>query len=77
MEDFTKTLLKIWSKETAYNQDWDISNPAKNQCAPTSLLARNIFGGEIAKYEIFLSGKQIGTHYLNIIDGRNLDFTKS
>lgn len=47
---FKKKLRKAWCKETAYHKDahnWSLENPALGQCAISSLLFNEYFGGEI------------------------------
>jgi len=62
-----RTLLKLWSADTSSpSESWSQDIPAKNHCSITSLIVNDYFGGEI------LTTKTIGgTHFYNLIDGKN------
>ncbi|MDD3006485.1 MAG: hypothetical protein PHX30_02805 [Candidatus Pacebacteria bacterium] len=73
-----KALLKSWSRETSYySAEWNESNPALGQCAITALIVNDYFGGDIVWSEAILSNKQKISHYFNIIDGKEVDLTRS
>jgi len=66
-------LLQSWSRNTSYPKakgKWNQNNPALGQCAVTSLVVQDIFGGRIIYNKDF-------HHYWNILrDGTVLDLTK-
>lgn len=69
-----KELFKrIWSTDTCYpgsKDEWSVENPSLGQCAVTSLLINEIFGGKI------LFNKEYH-HYWNLLeDGSEIDLTK-
>lgn len=72
INQFSILISNVWSLETAYNREWDSANPALGQCAVTSLLFQDYFGGEI--YEIKVNGI---SHYFNVLDDKIYDITSS
>lgn len=60
---------RCWSQDTIPD-GFDPANPARNQCAVTSLAVQHYFGGGICK-----SKTQGGTHFYNLIGGRYWDLT--
>ena len=69
-EIFAEALKAAWSAKSS--PSWTIGNPAKGQCSVTSLVAQDIFGGEILTTQT-----KGGTHFYNVIDGKRHDFTIS
>ena len=73
-ELFTKLLLS-YSIDTTYplcKNDYNYdTNPTYGQCAITSLIVQDIFGGTIHKTKV--NGI---THYFNIVDNHYIDLTK-
>lgn len=72
-----KALQNSWSKETSYcPNEWNESNPSIGQCATTALIVNDYLGGEIVWAEVILpDGKKI-SHFFNLVDGEEIDFTK-
>ena len=69
LDKFFGVLLKSWVKrDEKYDFDED---PAHNQCTVTAMVAYDYFGGEM----LALAMPGGGTHYLNLIDNRLVDFT--
>ena len=73
---FALLLASGWSQETVApgmraNYDHD-NDPTAGQCTITSLLAQDIFGGEL----VCIKFKTGGTHYLNRINGEIVDLTR-
>jgi hypothetical protein len=67
---------KIWSAETSASpSDWTAENPSWGQCAVTALLVQDILGGEIVWAEAELADGRKISHYKNLVDGREIDFT--
>jgi hypothetical protein len=77
--DLMYTLLEnSWCRETSHTPDkWSESNPACGQCAVTSLVMQDIFGGEIIKNRVTLTDGTITTHYTNKIGNIDLDYTST
>ena len=72
IEDLKVQLLKVYCIDTVnnkYKENWDKSNPTYGQCAVTSILVQELFGGDIYKFEQ-------EDHYYNLIEGRVVDLTK-
>ena len=72
------TALKhSWSAETAYDTtDWSPQNPARGQCAVSSLVVQDYLGGELVRFASEFDGRK-EKHYANIIEGALLDVTRS
>ena len=68
-------LFSSYQKDTAYSscaEEWSHNNPTRGQCAITSMLVYELFGGEIQRgYNM----KEKEWHYWNVIDGIVYDFT--
>jgi hypothetical protein len=64
---------KSWSKATTYPEtknNWSPKNPASGQCAVTSLVINDLYGGKIAY-------NKAHRHYWNILaDGSEVDLTR-
>ena len=63
-----RVLRKAWSLSTS--SLWTADNPAAGQCSVTSLLIRELFGGDLLKTPL-----PAGDHFYNRIDGARYDFT--
>lgn len=61
-------LRKAWSLSTS--SQWTANNPAAGQCNVTSLLVRELFGGDLLKTLL-----PAGDHFYNRIGGKRYDFT--
>lgn len=73
LEELTKIIKKAWSKETCYKglrEEWTKENPSLGQCAITSLIVNDMFGGKIMRCMT-----QQGSHYYNIINNEIIDLT--
>ena len=79
IEQFKELLPSICDSETAPNsKDWTPENHLWGHCAVVSLVAQNLFGGELLYASLkdteFTAGR---SHYWNRLpDGREEDFTK-
>lgn len=64
---------KSWSRKTSYpktRDQWSPENPAFGQCAVTSLIVQDLFGGKLVYNKDY-------HHYWNILDdGTTIDLTK-
>lgn len=67
---FGEALKTAWSIRSS--NSWTAANPAKGQCSVTSLVAQDLFGGDIVT-----TRTKGGTHFYNVIDGQRYDFTIS
>jgi len=76
---FNKIIPKICNKNTSSNpKDWSENNPTQGHCAVVSLLAQEIFGGDIVRVSLLGTPyKKMRSHYFNIINGKEHDFTSS
>ena len=80
-ERFKQLLPLICDKETTSDPDnWTPENPLWGHCAIVSLVAQNLFGGELLRGSLMeVSGfEHMRSHYWNkLADGSIEDFTKS
>ncbi|MDD2693434.1 MAG: hypothetical protein PHY14_00705 [Candidatus Gracilibacteria bacterium] len=76
--ELEKALKKSWSKETSYcPAEWSESNSSFGQCAITALVVNDYFGGEIVWTEASLPNGQKVSHFFNLINGKEVDLTRS
>lgn len=77
-EHFLKTIKEIVQADTSFDAaGWSKENPLWGHCAVVSLLAQEIFGGDIVKGSLLENPKYsyIRSHIWNRIDGKDVDFT--
>ena len=68
-------LEQCWSNKTAYpscQEEWEADDPSYGQCAITSTLVYDMFGGTIHKIKVDGGG----THYFNKLNGKYVDLTR-
>jgi hypothetical protein len=67
-----------WGRDTSDDPDeWSEANPARGQCAVTSLLVRELLGGDILIANVVRNGKRIERHAWNrLASGLTLDLTR-
>lgn len=73
IKNLKQTLKNIWSKETcspSLKDNWNKNNPSIGQCAITSLLVNDLYGGKIMRCMI-----DCGSHYYNLINNKIIDLT--
>lgn len=73
MEKLLLILNKSWSSDTCVpscKNEWTKENPSFGQCAITSLIINDIFGGKIMR--CMCNGS---SHYYNYLDGKIVDLT--
>lgn len=72
-EELKQLFLLSWKQETCskgLKSEWTQENPALGQCAITSLIVNDFFGGKIMRC---MSSR--GSHYYNLIDDEVIDLT--
>jgi hypothetical protein len=75
--DLRQRLRQAWSAATTSDpQNWRADNPAWGQCAVTACVVQDELGGEIVWAEAGLPDGQKISHYFNLIDGEEVDFTR-
>lgn len=78
---FQKIIDSIASRDTsAHPDDWEKENPLLGHCTVVSILAQDVFGGDIMRVALHkVPGfENIKWHSWNKLeDGQELDFTKS
>lgn len=72
LNQFIVLINNIWCQKTSDYHNCDESNPSSGQCAVTSLLFHDYFGGEI--YIIKVGGI---SHFFNVLDDEIYDITHS
>ena len=70
-------LTNCWSAETAHEgSGWTPKNPARGQCAISSLLVQDLLGGELVRFEVEYRGTH-EKHFANVSNGALIDVTRS
>ena len=77
--DFKKLIPKVCKANTSkYPEDWISENPTQGHCAIVSVLAQDLFGGDIVRVPLLGTPYEVmKSHYFNIINGKEYDFTLS
>jgi len=73
IEELKELLTLSWSYETCspgLKKEWNKDNPSLGQCAITSLIVNDFFGGKIMRCMT-----TSGSHYYNLIDNKIVDLT--
>ena len=82
IDQLLPALRRSWSRETSAGATlWTPENPAWGQCAVTSLVVQDYFGGDIVwavatPPEEIEPGVKDYSHYFNLIGGKELDLTR-
>lgn len=74
LNELYAVLRKCWRADTAYpncQSTWRSADPSYGQCAITSALVYDMFGGSIHRIAL----KNGGSHYINQINGKWVDLT--
>lgn len=73
----SRLLKESWCRETAFESaEWSEINPARGQCAISSLIVQDFLGGELVRFVV--EGPSIAEkHYVNLINGVLIDTTHS
>lgn len=78
-EEFAEKIVTLCGPETtAHPEEWLPSNPFLGHCTVVSLLAQDLFGGEIMRtnLKIVPGFKEFSWHSWNLLpDGKEIDFT--
>lgn len=77
---FINILASIGSRDTSADPDnWSDNNPLWGHCAVVSLLAQDVFGGEIYRGSLKHVPKYayLSSHFWNKIGNKMFDFTQS
>lgn len=81
VKELERLLRKCWSKETSADPDgWTPENPAWGQCAVTSLVVQDFFGGDLMRgsLENVKNFEFMKSHYWNRIPNRKrIDLSRS
>lgn len=73
LNQLEELLSRSWNKDTCspgLKDKWNDNNPSLGQCAITSLVVNDFFGGKIMRCMT-----SSGSHYYNLIDDRIVDLT--
>lgn len=73
-----EALEKSWSPESRYQEiAWDSGNPARGQCAVSSLVVQDYLGGDLKRFSVIVEGKE-EKHFVNLLpNGEIIDATRS
>ena len=80
LESFEKALPSICDRQTSADPDgWTEGNPLWGHCAVASLLAQDMFGGELLRASLVSTPfAQMRSHYWNRLpDSREKDFSRA
>src|SRR5690606_36461792 len=70
-------LRLCWDGDSAFGkEDWSVENPARGQCAVSSLVIQDYLGGEIVRFAVEFSGVK-EKHFANVVAGVVIDATFS
>lgn len=70
-------IAHAWSAETSASNEWSKENKALGQCAVTACIVQDLFGGDIVNTTATLPDGSIDSHYYNVIEGAEIDLTRS
>ena len=78
-ELFQIVIAGIAKRETSADPvNWTVSNPLSGHCAIVSLLAQDIYGGEILRASLEgTEWKRMRSHYWNKLPSGEIDFTEA
>jgi hypothetical protein len=77
LEELAQILEKAWDASTTSDPDnWSCNNRAWGQCAVTSLIVNDYFGGNIVWAEASLPDGRRISHYFNSIEAKAIDLTR-
>jgi hypothetical protein len=78
LAEIEATIRAAWGRDTSDDPDeWSEENPSRGQCAVTSLLVRELLGGDIVIANVVRDGKRIERHAWNrLASGITLDLTR-
>ncbi len=77
-EEFLEKIKEVGSADTSFDsKGWNKENPLWGHCAVVSLLAQELFGGELVKGDLdeYPKYSHLKSHIWNRIDGVDIDFT--
>jgi hypothetical protein len=78
-EEFSHKVRQVASQETSLDPDnWKESNPLWGHCVVVSLIAQDIYGGELLRGNLLNTPFEgMKSHYWNRVDaGEEVDFTE-
>jgi len=77
--DLERAIEESWGRDTSDDpEEWSEDNPARGQCAVTSVLVRDLLGGEILIAGVLRGGERVERHAWNrLASGLSVDLTRS
>lgn len=78
-EDFLDAVRNVASSDTSSDPDhWTLTNPLWGHCAVVSLLAQDVYGGELVRGSLknIPAYAYLRSHFWNRINGTEIDFTQ-
>lgn len=78
LAEIETAIRAAWGRDTSDDPDeWSEANPSRGQCAVTSLLVRELLGGDILIANVIRNGKRVERHAWNrLTSGVTLDLTR-
>ncbi len=78
LSQLVSSLQRSWDRDTSINFNaWSPENPALGQCTVTALVVNDYLGGTIIRTEAILPNGKTVSHYFNLVDGEEIDLTRS
>jgi hypothetical protein len=77
--ELEQALQSSWCRETcspSSQPQWSPENPAWGQCAVTALVVQDYRGGDMVWATAFLPDDRQISHYFNLINGEEKDYTR-
>jgi 8-oxo-dGTP pyrophosphatase MutT (NUDIX family) len=78
LESAIRASWSVWTSDPVDHAQWSPECPSRGQCAVTSLVVQDLFGGELLMAEVTRAdGSRQGVHYWNrLVGGVELDLTR-
>jgi hypothetical protein len=78
LTEIEAAIRAAWGRDTSDDPDeWSEENPSRGQCAVTSLLLRDLLGGDILIANVVRDGRRVERHAWNrLASGVTLDLTR-
>jgi hypothetical protein len=78
LAEIEAAIRAAWGRDTSDDPDeWSEENPSRGQCAVTSLLVRELLGGDIVVANVVRDGRRVERHAWNrLASGVALDLTR-
>ena len=77
LDELEQAIRDSWGPETADPDEWKRANPSSCQCAITTLVVHDYFGGELLSADVFRGDERVNGHMWNRLpSGLEIDLTR-